>query len=133
MQIVDTMTWEETYELLVYHVEATFTDRKGGANHIKDAMKVIVDLKTNDELSLEANTQLQPKIYYFYRWILHYFDIEENRKLLIYQINKFTERHKGDLTTFVNSIPWVDGCVPYNWAMLSGQSKFDTSEWIVCS
>lgn len=126
-------TWQETYELLVYSVEATFSDRKNGANHIKQAMKTITDLEIDDELGFEAATQLLPKIDYFYRWILHYFEIEENRKLLIYQINEFTTRHKGDLTEFVNNVPWVEGCVPYNWAIVSEKSRYDTSEWIVCS
>jgi len=127
------ITWQETYESIVYNIEATFSDRKNGAYYIKQAMIIITDLDTSDELAIEASTQLKPKIEYFYRWILHYFDIEENRKLMIYQINEFTTKHKGNLTTFVNGISWVDGCVPYNWAAVSDQSKYDTSEWIVCS
>lgn len=126
-------TWEETYELLVDNIEATYTDRKDGARYIKQAMLVIIDLEVGDELGIEAATELMPKIDYFYRWILHYFHIEENRKLLVYQINEFTERYKGDLTTFVNGVSWSDGCVPYNWAETSEQSKYDTSGWIVCS
>jgi len=126
-------TWQETYEQLVYNIEATFSDRKNGAYYIKQAMLVITDLEIDDELALEAASQLQPKIDYFYRWILHSFYIEENRKLLIYQINEFTSRHKGDLTTFVNSVSWINGCVPWNWANVSSQSRYDTSEWIVCS
>ena len=31
-------TWQETYELLAYNVEATFLDRKNGVDHIKQAM-----------------------------------------------------------------------------------------------
>jgi len=125
--------WQETYELLVYNIEATFSDRKEGAYYLKQAMNVIIDLGTSDELGTEAAAELLPKIDYFYRWILRYFDIEENRKLLVYQINKFTERYKGDLTTFVNNVSWVDGCCPWNWAETSEQSKYDTSDWIVCS
>ena len=126
-------TWQETYELLVYNIEATFSNRKEGAYYLKQAMLVIIDLETDDELGTEAATQLLPKIDYFYRWILRYIDIEDNRKLLVYQINEFTERYKGDLTTFVNSVSWIDGCVPYNWAETSEESKYDTSGWIVCS
>jgi len=127
------MIWADTYKLLVYNIESTFTNRASAADHIKQAMLVLVDLDTNSENGVEAATQLLPKIKYFYNWVLHYFEIEDNRKLLIYQINKFTERYNGDLTTFVNNISWIDGCVPYNWAETSEQSIFDTSEWIVCS
>ena len=126
-------TWQETYELLAYNVEATFLDRKNGVDHIKQAMLVITDLKVGDELGVEAATQLIPKIKYFYIWISRRFEIEGKRALLISQINEFTERYKGDLTSFVNGVPWVDGCVPYYWAETSEQSKYDTSNWIVCS
>jgi hypothetical protein len=127
------MSWADTYELLVYSINSTFTDRKEGANHIKQAMLVLIDLDTSDELSMESTIQLLPKIKDFYNWILKYWDVEERRRLLIYQINEFTERYKGDLTIFVNNISWIDGCVPYYWAEASEQSRFDTSEWTVCS
>ena len=127
------MAWTDTYELLVYSIEATYSDRKNGANHIKQAMLTIVDLDDSDELAYEAETQLLFKIEHFYRHIKRNFYINEERDLLIYQINNFTEKNKGDLTTFVNSISWVDGCVPYNWAESSENSRFDTSEWVVCS
>ncbi len=126
-------TWADTYELLVYNVESTFTDRKEGAYYIKQVMLILVDLDTNSELGFEAATQLLPKIKKFYNWILHYWDIDETRKLMIYQINEFTERYQGDLTIFVNSVSWINGCVPWNWAETSEQSRFDTSDWIVCS
>jgi len=126
-------TWQETYELLVYNIEATFSDRKEGAYYLKQAMLIIIDLETSDELGTKAATDLMPKIDYFYRWIFNYFDIEENRRLLVYQINEFTERHMGDLTTFVNSIDWIDGCVPHNWVETSEGSPYDTSGWVVCS
>lgn len=127
-------TWAETYELLVYSIGATFVDRYAGANHTKQAMLVIVELEATDEFAYEAETQLLFKIERFYRHILHYKDINEERDLLIYQINEFTERNVGDLTTFVNDdVSWVDGCVPYHWAEASSRSIIDTSDWIVCS
>jgi len=125
--------WEDTYESIVYNFDATFTDRYAGAYYIKQAMLDIVDLETSNESGFDAATELLPKIKKFYNWILHYWDIEERRKLAIYQINEFTERHHGDLTSFVNGISWVDGCVPYYWAAASECSRFDTSGWIVCS
>lgn len=125
--------WEDTYELIAYSFDATFTDRHAGAYYIKQAMFVISDLVTCDENATEAATILLPKIKKFYNWILHYWDIDETRKLAIYEINKFTEKYHGDLTVFVNGISWVDGCVPYYWAETSENSSFDTSGWIVCS
>jgi len=126
-------TWAETYELLVYNIEATYTDRYAGAYHIKQAMLTIINLVSTDEFGVEAATKLFPKIEMFYRFILHYKDIDDDRRLLIYQINKFTETHAGDLTTFVNSVSWINGCIPYYWAIESEQSLYDTSNWIVCS
>ena len=127
------MAWTDTYELVVYSIEATFTDRKDGAYHIKQAMYAIVDMQASDELADEASTNLLFEIKKFYNWILHHINIEDKREILIYRINEFTERYKGDLTAFVNSVSWVDGCVPYNWAETSESSRFDTSDWIVCS
>ncbi len=125
--------WEDTYESIAHNFDATFTDRHAGAYYIKQAMLDIVDLETSDEGGFEAATELLPKIKEFYNWILHYFDINETRNLAIYEINKFTERHYGDLTSFVNRVPWRYGCVPYYWAEASESSSFDTSDWIVCS
>lgn len=126
------MTWAETYEQLVYQIEAIFTDRKEGPSYVKEAMLIITDLESIDELGIEAAVYLLPKIKSFHDFILNYFYIEEDRRLLIYHINEFTERYKGDLTSFVNNIPWVDGCVPYYWAQVSGQSRFDVSSWMIC-
>jgi len=126
-------TWTDTYELLVYSIEATYTDRYNGAYHSKQAMLVLVDLNSTDEFAYEAETQLLFKVEKFYRQILNYKDIDEDRRRLIHQINKFTETYAGDLTAFVNSISWVDGCVPYNWAIDSDVIQIDTSDWNVCS
>ena len=41
---INTMAWTDTYELLVHNIEATFSDRKNGAEYIKQAMEIINDL-----------------------------------------------------------------------------------------
>ena len=46
------------------------------------------------------------------------------RSLNVYYTDEF-----GDLTTYVNNIPWDDGYVPYYWANLSERSGTDTSDW----
>jgi hypothetical protein len=127
------MAWKDIYEQIVYNIESTFTDRASAAYYVKQAMFVLVDLKTTSEDGVEIVTYLLPKMEKFYNWVLHYWDIDETRKLMVYQINNFTEKNYGDLTTFVNSITWTDGCVPHNWAETTEQSRFDTSGWIVCS
>ena len=125
--------WKETYALIAYNIDATFTDRYNGAYYAKQAVLSIVNLTANDENGYEAPTQLLPRMRDFYNWILHYWDIDERRKLVIYEVNKFTETYQGDLTTFVNDIDWTDGCVPYYWAQTTEQSLFDTLNWVVCS
>ena len=134
VEIISIMsTWAETYELLVSNIEATYSDRKDGADYIKQAMYVITDLNIGDELAYEASIQLSYVLWDFYLWILWHWKIDQERMRLIYRINVFTETYKGDLTNFVNNeVPWPDGCVPYNWAEDSGRAV-DTSEWNVCS
>jgi hypothetical protein len=128
-------TWQETYELLVYNIEATFSDRYNGAYYIEQAELVIVDLTSIDEFGVEAALELLGRINHFYRHIRRSDVIREKRITLVSQINEFTERYiEGDLTTFVNGIDWIDGCVPFNWAETSEESNsVDTSEWTVCS
>lgn len=127
------MAWTDTYEALVYEIENTFTDRYNGPLYIWNAMVIIVNLTSTDENAEEAAVHLLKKIRDFYTSVVSQLYIDAERRLLIYQINQFTERQNGDLTTFVNSISWTDGCVPYNWAEATEESSFDTSEWIVCS
>ncbi len=127
------MDWKETYKSLAYNMEATFSDRKNGSSHVQQMLFNITDLVAEDELCVESAIFLLPKIKYFYNWILHYWEIDENRKLMINQINKFTSVRKGDLASFVNSISWDSGCVPYNWAKISGESGCDISGWTICS
>ena len=131
------MAWSETYELIVYNIESTFIDRGSAAYYVQQAMLLLVDFEADSgedsDVVRRAAVQLLPKMKKFYNWVLHYWDIDETRKLMIYQINEFTERYYGDLTTFVNNILWIDGCVPYNWAEISEQSRFDTSGWTICS
>ena len=131
--VIVSMSWADTYELLVYEIENIFIDRGNGPTYVLNAMKIIVDLVSSDEHAEEAAVKLLYDIRQFYRAIMSQVYIDEELRLLIYKINKFTERYSGDLTTFVNSISWTGGCVPYYWAQTTEESVFDTSEWIVFS
>ena len=127
------MAWTDTYKTIAEEIDATFTDRPNGLAHVENAMKAIVDLESGDELGEEATIGLLYKFYKLHKAVFHQWAIDEERKLLVYQVNWFTERHKGDLTTFVNSIPWDNGCVPYYWGETSTSSLYDTSGWPICS
>jgi len=127
------MAWTDTYEQIVYYMEATFTDRYNTANYVYQIMLLLVDLEQSDELGVEASTQLLPETKKFHNWVVRYMDIDSRRQQFIYKINKFTEDNKGDLTTFVNSISWIENCIPYYWGSCSENNHIDTSDWLICS
>ena len=65
--------------------------------------------------------------------VLYSVYVTNDTRNIIKTINDFTVDNYGDLTDFVNSIPWDNGCVPTYWADASEDMEYDTSEWVVCS
>ncbi len=128
-------TWKDTYESLVYEIEATITDRPNAVEHLYRAVLLIVDVDTMDSAGggRDASIYLLKKLHKLYLFAKDNYYFREERDLVVYAINYFTEQNFGDLTEFVNSISWQDGCVPYNWTDISTRCGFDTSEWVSCS
>ena len=125
--------WKAIYKSIADNVDLTFTDRRNGSLYIKNAMSSIISLNKGDSIGRQASVELLPKVNDFYRWIIKYYDIDEARTSLVFYVNDFTERHNGDLTTFVNSISWDGDCVPSHWVDESEKCHFDVSGWNTCS
>ena len=127
------MAWQDTYKTLAEEIDATISDPVNTIEHINNCKTVLVDLESISDIEYEAATTLLPKMQLFYNYALDNWHIVLQRKILINLINKFTIRHFGDLTTFVSGVSWENGCVPHNWADISADIGYDTSEWVVCS
>lgn len=55
-------------------------------------------------------------------------------KIFIRKINDLIIRkYNSDLTEFVNSINWTNGCIPLYWALYCSETGYDTEEWEICS
>ena len=123
--------WQETYKTLAVEFDATISDRTNEITHIYNAQLAIIDLDSSD-FGREASTQLLGPINLLYRHARQHYSYDPWRDGTVRSINDFTIKHYGDLATFVNSLSWEDGCVPFYWANLSENVRFDISEWIVC-
>ncbi len=130
--------WEEIYVILAIEFDATISDRPNDMDHIRNALRAMVDLTTEDIGSLpgygtEASTFLLPKLYGFYTKARQHYSYSPWRNIMVQNINDFTVEYFGDLTKFVNNLPWSDGCVPFYWAELTENGSHDTSGWTVCA
>ncbi len=130
--------WEETYVILAIEFDATISDRPNDVDHLKNSLLAMINLTTEDIGSLpgfgtEASTFLLPKIDNLYRRARQHYSYNNWRDRAVENINDFTVKYFGDLTDFVNSLLWPDGCVPFYWAELTENGSHNTTGWTVCS
>ena len=131
-------TWKEIYIELGIAFDATLSDVPNDIIHLKEALFTLIDLTTIDDGSdrgygREAAVTLLRQMDLLYRQAKSHHSYNDWRNKMVKSINDFTVRNFGDLTVFVNSLAWPDGCVPVFWAELSETGFIDTSGWIVCS
>lgn len=125
-------TWLDTYALLVYELEDTFTRPPEAMKSLWNCVNILVDL---DSVGIAGDAQIallniMHKLYWYAKDEWAY---GSERLKAIREINRFTVRHYGPLRDFVNAINWDGGCVPYNWAITCDALGYDTSPWTVCS
>jgi len=76
---------EKTSEIIQLRLpEGQIDVAESGTDSEGTVIYIIANVE-RDENGFEAATQLLPKIKKFYNWILHYLDIDETRKLIIYE------------------------------------------------
>ena len=127
-----TGSWWEAYINLAIAFDATLSDMPSDIIHLKEALLVLIDLDS-DGVGIYAATRLLPKMDLLYRQARQHYSYNTERNVMVSKINRFTIEYFGDLTDFVNSLPWPGGCVPFYWAELSANDYgIDTSEWTVC-
>ena len=124
--------WEEAYKNLAIEFDATLSDRPDEITHLHNALLVIIGLNSSD-YGTEAATQILNPMDLLYRHARQHYSYDTWRNRVVRLINNFTIKYYGDLTIFVNSLPWPDECIPYYWYQLSETNGFDTSGWNVCS
>jgi hypothetical protein len=124
-------TWNETYIILAIAIDATLSDAVDDYVHLKEARTVILNL-TSSGLGTEASTLFLQDIDWLVRKSRLWFKYEDHRRIFVKKVNDFTIRHFGDLPTFVNALPWPDGCIPFYWAQISDDGGADVLAWNTC-
>ncbi len=131
------MSWADTYKDLVNQLELTITDVPNTYDYLKSALNIVIDITNDDSsgLGTEATIFFLPRFNDFVLWSKWNVvaEISTKRKKIVKDMNDFTIRNYGDLTNFINSLDWDNGCAPVNWANISDDLGYDTSEWIICS
>ena len=88
----------------------------------------------NDMLITFALSNKNLVINQSYRQMIEYFGAYTRMMVAAKAINYYvTEDCNSDLATYVNSLSWGDGCIPYFWAELCSDAGVDTEGWLVCS
>ena len=123
-------TWQDIYKILADNLNSVKDDPPNETTYIYNAFLEMVNLDSDYTTEVAALEMEIYKLWTHSRYT-HYFD--DNLFSVIKKINDFTEENYGDLTDFVNSIAWDNGCVPYYWGLYSENLGFDTSEWNICS
>jgi len=125
--------WEETYKQFAEDMSNAIEDPANGVGYIYNSLLTLIDMDSSG-LGVDASVDLLKPLNLLYLDSLRHAPWNEPKiRIFIAEVNNFTIRNVGDLTTFVNEIVWDEGCIPYNWWSLSEEAGFDTSEWVGCS
>ena len=131
------MNWSEVYPIVATEIADTISDRPSDMSHLYNALLGFAALSTTEgseeTYGAEATIRLMPSMELFYNQAKTTFLYPGERLVMVYKINTFTIDYFGDLTDFVNNLNWPDECIPYYWAQLSEEARFDTGGWNVCS
>jgi len=127
------MIWKNIYKTFAENINNTVESPPQSANYIYNSLLTLIDINSEGLGSLAVNKMLYP-LNRLYLYSLRFsYNMESELKKFIKIVNDFTVDNYGDLTTFVNSIDWDEGCIPFYWWTFSEDLEYDTSEWIGCS
>jgi hypothetical protein len=132
------MIWEEVYQILAIELAACLSDSPNDLQHAGNALYGVASLSSYGEGSessygAEASVALLNPMNVFLNYVGRNYAYGYQIRDIVIIINDFTIKYYGDLTNFVNNLPWEEGCIPYYWAQLSEDCFYDTSQWNVCS
>ena len=126
--------YESVYKELADNYALAEDNEPYADEHMYNAFLVIIDLTnaTNDSAT-NITLHLSDPIYRAYVATVKYFQKIGRVLVSVTAINDYvTKVLGGDLTEFVNAIPWDGGCVPTSWADLCEETGVDTSGWTIC-
>ena len=127
------MTWEDTYKTFAENFSNAVESPPLAADYVYSSLLTLTSLTSNNFTSNNINDMLYP-LNSLYLYVLKMpYNMESEIKKFIKIVNDFTVINYGDLATFVNSIDWHEGCIPFYWWTYSDDLGYDTSEWIGCS
>ena len=125
--------WQTTYKDLAQNINNSIADPPDTVNYIYNSLLVIINLNSSSNGTFISSSFLN-SINFLYLKALRSAFIEQHIKKIIREINDFTIRnYDSNLTSFVNSINWDDGCIPFFWTEYSSDLGYDISDWTVCS
>jgi len=132
------MTWEEAYPIIAQEISESVSDRINDVAHLKNALIAMTDLTTIESGSTEgygreAEVQLLYEMSNLYVNGRRYYEYSAIRSAFVEKMNSFTVTYFGDLSNFVNSLNWENGCIPRVWGDFAEQAHRDTSDWNLCS
>ena len=131
-EILQTL-WHNVYKQLAENINNAIESPPRASEYIYNAFLIILNLNSSGDGILISNTFLDilNKLYIESFKIIY---LEPHIKVFVRQVNDFTIRTEGNLTTFINSIAyWDEGCIPIYWTQYSEELGYDTSEWNSCS
>jgi len=157
------MTWEEAYPIIAQEISESVTDRTRDVTHLKNALIAMADLTTIAEFATESQLSIlkilslsppfvlediivstegygreaEVQLLYGMRNLYvngqRYYEYSAVRSSFVENMNSFTVKYFGNLTSFVNSLNWEDGCIPRAWGDFAEEAHRDTSGWNLCS
>ena len=128
------MYWGNIFVVLAENLSLSYTDKIRASYYLRECVKSISSLDSKEDGTLISINFLNEVFKIYIYWQKHITLYDPYVRILANKINKFSlENYEGDLTSFVNSLTWTDGCIPYQWALWGDNAGYDTSEWNICS
>jgi len=131
------MTWQELYTTLAEDLSNSIEDPPRAERYIDNARYSLLNTGSLSDGTTTGTTiettflELIHQLYLFSRRFSYRMEPEVRKFAAV--MNKFTETNYGDLTIFVNSLDWHNGCIPYQWWNVSENIGYDVSGWDGCS
>ena len=127
------MSWKELYQIFAEDLSNSVEDPPMAKEYVYNSLLALTNSVSEDDGRLIETTFLYD-LNRLYEWSRRFSQqMDPKVRQFAYRMNVFTIKYYGDLTTFVNSIPWHEDCIPFYWWTTSEDMDFDTSEWIGCS
>jgi len=125
--------WHEIYRIFAEDLSNSIEDPPNAVDYIYNSLLTLINTNSEDD-----GASIEVEFFYeldtLYKWSRRFsYNMEPKVKIFANKMNKFTVKNYGDLTSFVNSLDWHEGCIPFVWWNIAETLEYDTSEWGGCS